>query len=861
MNKKITLSLLLSLLLCVIFFQNMAAQSIDNLLSQLNQAKNANVRLELLEEIGLTYQKQNAHKKAVEYLEQAQNLQRTLRTPSQKQINTLQSLGLSHIQNKDWAKAETTFTTILNFQQELGQKREMVATLNRTADLYNKDNKTPQAIEQCQKALLINRELADAEGEANTYNNLGFLYRQMKKNNESDNAFGSALSIFNKLSKTDSPSKALMLTNAGVTQTYLGEFDKAATYYNSALQEAERRNDPLARANVYNYLAANNFVSEKNPQAIQNAQKAMDLAKGKTDGEEILMSSYKILAEVYQKEKDFAEYQKYNKLYQETKDRLAKQEINNQQQILQNQIDIEKKENEVKELISDNEKKELALKQAELEKLKAKQEIALGKQKQELLVSKVKNTQLEQTRTQQLLAISKSDAEASRQRQAVSLLEKDKELQNLSAQQKDAQQQLKDVEKAKEVEKLEKDKKFQELRAEEEAKFSNYLKWGGIIVGTLLSLVIASIAFSLLQNRKKNAQLARRNAEIEKQSIAILKQSEEIQEQSTSLQKQNDEIKMQSKAIALKNNQIQEKNKDLEQSTIEINEKNNELQAQAEELHQNQEEILAQRDFIERKNEELSMQNENIAQSINVARTIQNAILPYKRQMDGLLGEHFIIYRPKNVVSGDFYWMGVIGRKVFVAAVDCTGHGVPGAFMSLIGKTLLDKMIDMYKISNPAEILERMHWEIGNFLHQKESENKDGMDVALCMLEQENDHTTVTFSGAKRPLYYSESESNQVFILKGDRKAIGGDQNDVVPFTNQVVKLKKGSAIYLSSDGFIDQNDAERVKLGESRLKYTISSCTQKPMAEQEKVFNDLLDRHQTGTEQRDDILFFGIRL
>ena len=186
MNKKITLSLLLSLLLCVIFFQNMAAQSIDNLLSQLNQAKNANVRLELLEEIGLTYQKQNAHKKAVEYLEQAQNLQRTLKTPAQKQINTLQSLGLSHIQNKNWAKAEATFTNILNFQEELGQKREMVATLNRTADLYNKDGKTPQAIEQCQKALLINRELADAEGEANTYNNLGFLYRQMKKNNESD---------------------------------------------------------------------------------------------------------------------------------------------------------------------------------------------------------------------------------------------------------------------------------------------------------------------------------------------------------------------------------------------------------------------------------------------------------------------------------------------------------------------------------------------------------------------------------------------------------------------------------------------------------------------------------------------------
>ena len=301
--------------------------------------------------------------------------------------------------------------------------------------------------------------------------------------------------------------------------------------------------------------------------------------------------------------------------------------------------------------------------------------------------------------------------------------------------------------------------------------------------------------------------------------------------------------------------------------TFELQEKQDEILVQNEELYQQREEILSQRDFIENKNRELGVQNEKVSQSISVARTIQQAILPYQRQMQALFADYFVIYRPKDVVSGDFYWMGVVNNKIIVAAVDCTGHGVPGAFMSLIGKMMLDKLIDVYKITSPAELLERLNWEVQNLLRQKETNNQNGMDVCMCLIEPENKQingettTKVTFSGAKRPLYYTEAGSNQVFVLKGDRKSIGGSQYEGAKFNDQAVYLKKGSCIYLTSDGFTDQNDLERVKLGESKFKYLISSFAGQQMSHQTKQLEAELDKHQRSTEQRDDILVWGITL
>jgi serine phosphatase RsbU (regulator of sigma subunit) len=308
--------------------------------------------------------------------------------------------------------------------------------------------------------------------------------------------------------------------------------------------------------------------------------------------------------------------------------------------------------------------------------------------------------------------------------------------------------------------------------------------------------------------------------------------------------------------------QNNKKNKLLSNKNTKISDQNSELQAQAEELLQNQEEIMAQRDAITEKNEVLSDQNEKIQSSINAAKTIQTAILPYQEKMDKLLKEYFVVFRPRDVVSGDFYWLNHIDNKVIVAAVDCTGHGVPGAFMSMIGNTLLEKIVLVYKISDPAEILEKLHQEVRTILRQQETGNRDGMDLAICLFEKQPDNKTkVYFAGAKRPLLYTEGADTQIFMLKGSRKSIGGEQNEAIAFETQELILPPKSCIYITTDGLADQNDADRVKLGDSKLKYLLSSICQLPMNKQQKAVEEMLNDRQKGTLQRDDILMIGVKM
>ena len=280
-----------------------------------------------------------------------------------------------------------------------------------------------------------------------------------------------------------------------------------------------------------------------------------------------------------------------------------------------------------------------------------------------------------------------------------------------------------------------------------------------------------------------------------------------------------------------------------------------------EELIRQKEEILLQRNFIEEKNTELTHRNHQIGKSIEAAQTIQLALLPFEHKLQTFLPEHFIIFRPKDVVSGDFYWIEQIGTKTIIVAMDCTGHGVPGAFMSLIGNILIDRVVKLKEILDPAQILTNLHHEIEYSLHQSENTNTEGMDVAVVLLELQDDQTTqVTFSGAHRPMHYCD-KVGEIKELKGARRAIGGKQNLNKNFTNQVLFLPKESVIYVGSDGFNDQNNAQREKLGELNFKKLLCQYAALPMSEQKKAFEVFLDDYTKGTEQRDDILLIGIKL
>ena len=272
---------------------------------------------------------------------------------------------------------------------------------------------------------------------------------------------------------------------------------------------------------------------------------------------------------------------------------------------------------------------------------------------------------------------------------------------------------------------------------------------------------------------------------------------------------------------------------------------------------------------------EISIQNKQIKSSIQYAQTIQRAILPIRKDMDKYFN-NFILYRPKDVVSGDFYWFSVAKLYKdkeefirFIAVVDCTGHGVPGAFMSMIGNSLLNEIIKQRKIYDPKTILFKLNYEIRKSLKQDITENHDGMDICLCRIQEEQNKTSnlthykIIFSGAKRPLYYYKSQKNELDKLKGDRINIGGiiQKHKKVPFTNQEIILQQNDLIYLTTDGYADQNDKNRKRFGTKKFENVLSKIASKDLPEQEQIIATELEQWQGKEEQRDDITIVGVKL
>jgi len=254
--------------------------------------------------------------------------------------------------------------------------------------------------------------------------------------------------------------------------------------------------------------------------------------------------------------------------------------------------------------------------------------------------------------------------------------------------------------------------------------------------------------------------------------------------------------------------------------------------------------------------------NRYTTDSIRYAQTIQHSILPTEEMLDTCFGfqNHFVIYKAKDLVSGDFYWCKKIGSRVFFAVVDCTGHGVPGAFMSMIGSILLNEITSQKPYLMPAEILEEMHEQVRSILRQEDKYNDDGMDMGLCLLENIGTKAKLTFSGAQFPLY--RVNSLEVIKYKGENRSIGGKQREKHIFTNTVIDdLQRGEMIYLLTDGFTDQNDSHRIKYGTNRLQEKLKSIHALPLFSQKDILEKELETQLAGTEQRDDITILGIRI
>jgi serine phosphatase RsbU (regulator of sigma subunit) len=281
-------------------------------------------------------------------------------------------------------------------------------------------------------------------------------------------------------------------------------------------------------------------------------------------------------------------------------------------------------------------------------------------------------------------------------------------------------------------------------------------------------------------------------------------------------------------------------------------------------LYESLEQKVEQRTLMLQKAlEEVEVKNTNIMHSIRYAQRIQEALLVSAHILNENFADSFIIYKPRDVVSGDFYWFAKHQEKIFLAAIDCTGHGVPGAFMSLISYNILQSVVLIHGEKDTDIILKKLNENLIAMLRQKETGNTDGMDIALISLENLGDGSVkkVSFSGAKRNFWFYDAEVEHLTEIGGDRKNIGGGYNIENNFTKHDFVISQNSVLFLFTDGFIDQSDAKSVRFGTKKFREIITENVRLPLDEMKTNLENALKLHQGKVAQRDDILVIGVKL
>lgn len=319
--------------------------------------------------------------------------------------------------------------------------------------------------------------------------------------------------------------------------------------------------------------------------------------------------------------------------------------------------------------------------------------------------------------------------------------------------------------------------------------------------------------------------------------------------------------------------EINKKNDILNETNSILLKQKKEIETQAENLKLANAKISKQKEIIESR-------HKHTTDSILYAKRIQKAIIPTSSTISNIVPEHFILFKPRDVVSGDFYWIRKINQYLIIAVADCTGHGVPGAFMSVLGVSLLNELVGREEITSSDQLLNLLRAKIKISLNQtnKTNEAKDGMDIAVCVID--TDTNTLQYAGANNPLFIiresnlpeadrkeiqavkvSESSGFKLFHLKADRQPIGIYVKET-PFRNNTLQLQKNDKLYMFSDGYVDQiGGKHQRKFMIKNFKELLLEIHSKPFIEQKEVLEQTINTWKNNTEQIDDILVVGIKI
>ncbi len=263
---------------------------------------------------------------------------------------------------------------------------------------------------------------------------------------------------------------------------------------------------------------------------------------------------------------------------------------------------------------------------------------------------------------------------------------------------------------------------------------------------------------------------------------------------------------------------------------------------------------------LQQQNTLIENQKKDIIDSINYAKNLQQAILPSQNKLNEALGDNFIFYKPKDIIAGDFYWLYQSNSKINLFAVaDCTGHGVPGAMVSVVCSKALDTAVKEYNLINPGQILDKAKQLVLDTFSKTAQNIQDGMDISLCSIQYNNDDVIVKWAGANNSLWFIQN--NIVNEIKANKQPVGLSNNSS-SFTTHNLKLNKGDLLYFITDGFSDQFGGEKGKKFMSKnLRIVLSNNAHLPMHQQKELLEKTFASWKGNMEQVDDVTIIGVRV
>ena len=784
---------------------------------------------------------------------QAQNLDSLLRVINSEKVdneikgNTLLTLADYYLKINNDVLAEKTYQRSLEISKKIKNKQLRAKILKQMGVYYFSKNKPSKALIYFQKALLFYKYLRDTVKICTIYNNLAIIYRLKGNYILASEYIDKSLSLNNYLFPE---TLADSYTINGSIYLYQNDFKKAILLYQKSLDISQKYHLESNIADNYNNLGQVQYVLENYDKALDYYNKAL-VINTKLDDKQAIANNLNNLGNVYLNKKEFVKAKTFY-----TKALALNKFMNNEISLANNYMNLgiiyyyEGRYSQTikyfKRTLEIN--KRLGNKKAMSTILYNLAELNIN------LADSISFTQRQRyyylnealTFIKEAIVISKElhllDAEQANYEKLSTIYEKmGKPLKALqyyklktsikdSIFNREKSKQLSELEtkyhvkqKTRDIQNLLKQQHLQNnlLKVKQQQAKRQHIVIIIISVGFILLLIFLFIILRLLSQKKKvNALLA----------------------------EQNKKIQHQKEAIEANNNDLRLRN----------------------------EEISSQRDELQAKKIEIERIHHEIEQSIDYAMHIQSSILPSAKILKKYFKDYFVLFYPRDKVSGDFYWWEVIENKVVVTVSDCTGHGVPGAFMSILGISFLREIVVKEYITHPGVILRRLRKEINKTLKQDDIETlqKDGMDMALITIDYETNK--MQYAGANNPIYIIRSnrivksipepyvfynDTHVLIELKPDKMPIGIYQK-MERFTTYDLQLEDGDQIYLFSDGLIDQFGGSKNKKFKSRqFKNYLLKIANKPMDIQKKLLEDIFVEWKGNNEQVDDITIVGITI